>query len=369
MNQQHAILHLSLIDGVGPIALHAIMSAVEAICPWHEIYLLKPADWIRLGLKPALARQIYEKLQERELLEAELERMERHAILWVTMVDEAYPQRLRSIYAAPPLLYYKGTLPSNTRKHLAFVGSRQANQYGKKIIEELIPELVAHDFTIVSGGATGADSMAHRATITAGGTTLVVLGSGLLKPYPYQNKKLFEDVIAAGGAVMTTFPLQTDPLPGHFVARNRVIAGLSDGVVVVQAAHKSGTRITAQFALEQGRDVFAVPGAFDDPLSAGCHALIQQGAKLITRVEDILEDYGVNYLQKAKSSVESIELLKEAQPHSLEQQIVALCRSSHSIDEIAAKTATGLKELQLILFEMHVAGLVEQDFAGLWRAV
>lgn len=365
MNQQHAILHLSLIDGVGSITLQHIITKISTNYQWHDIYSLQPADWIQLGIKPVFAHHLHSGLQNRDLLDQELSLLEKHVISITTIVDADYPARLRSIYAPPPVLYYQGILPT-VQRSLAFVGSRQANHYGKRIIEQLIPPLTMH-FTIVSGGAIGADSMAHRATIAAGGTTIVVVGSGLLKPYPRQNKKLFEDAIAMGGAVISLFSPCTDPLPGNFVARNRVIAGLVDGVVVVQAAQKSGTHITAQFALDQGRDVFAVPGPFDDPLSAGCHSLIQQGAKLIVKVDDILQEYNID-LQKDKSFVQS-SLPQLYQSSSIQARIITLCAQPQSIDAIAADTEKNLHELQLILFEMHMAGVLEQDFAGLWRAV
>ncbi len=208
--------------------------------------------------------------------------------------------------------------------------------------------------------------MVHRATIDAGGTTMVVLGSGLLKPYPYQHKKLFADVIATGGALVSIFPLATDPLPGNFPARNRVIAGVTDGVVVIQAAHKSGTRITAQFALEQGRNVYAVPGCFDDPLSSGCHALIKEGATLITKGEDILEDYGI-YSQFSGINTLKASVSSGDNQLSLQETIVTLCKEPHSLDELAIKTEKDLAELQNILFEMHTNGVIEQDFMGLWK--
>ena len=168
--------------------------------------------------------------------------------------------------------------------------------------------------------------------------------------------------------MVSTFALQTAPLPGNFIARNRVIAGLADGVVVVQAAQKSGTRSTAQYALEQGRDVFAVPGVFDDPLSAGCHALIQEGATLITNVQDILQNYDIHYLQKSESSLQSLRL-PQNNTLSIKECIIALCVQPQSIDDIVAKTSKSLSEVQHLLFEMHMAGVLEQDISGLWRTV
>lgn len=364
MNEhQKILLHLSLIDGIGPSAVAKI---IKQIAPdtWHAIYEFSVHDWMSRGMTQLLAQRLYTGLHDRRLLEQELALIEKYHIALVTILDDTYPARLREIYMPPPILYYKGTIAHQTRA-IAFVGSRDANRYAQNIIERLIPELVTHNIAIISGGALGADSMAHRATVNAGGTTIVVLGSGLLHWYPYKNKKLFEDILATGGALVSSFPLNVEPFPGNFPARNRIIAGLADGVVVVQAAQKSGTRITAQYALEQGRDVFAVPGSIDDSLSAGCHALIQEGAKLITNAHDILVEYGIQHAAPIATKEQNLSFDNQ----SIEQQIITLCRQPQSIDELAQQTQKNLHELQSILFAMQMAGTIEQDFVGLWKTM
>jgi DNA processing protein len=364
---QRVILHLSLIDGIGPQTIQKIAQQI-ALNDLSLIYQFSVADWLHHGIPQSFAQKLWNGLQDCTLLDREIALIEKHQIEIITIIDEQYPERLREIHMPPPILYCKGRFWLQERV-LAFVGSRNANQYGKQIIEQFIPELVMHGFTIISGGAVGADSMAHRATIEAGGTTIIVLGSGLLRPYPYKNKKLFDDAIAAEGGIISIFPLTTDPLPGNFPARNRVIAGLSQGIVVIQAAQKSGTRITAQYALEQGRDVFAVPGSIDDPLSAGCHALITQGATLVTSSGDILQSYGIQKEVSLTLSESKIPLPLNVQLSLIEQQIIALCKQPQSIDEIAQQVHKNLHELQSILFEMQIAGMIEQDFVGLWKTL
>lgn len=370
--KQSVLLHLSLIDGVGSSAIQKIIASKSKKISWNDLYFFSVGDWVSFGISSSTAEKIMHGLSDKKRLDQEVSLLQKNEMMYVTLADEAYPALLREIHIPPPILYFKGVLPSDTARSIAFVGSRQANHYGKRVIDQLIPALVDHNITIVSGGAIGADSMAHSATLDAGGKTVVVLGSGLLKPYPYQNRVLFEKTVAMGGAVITPFSLQTSPLPGNFAARNRIIAGLSSGVVVVQAAHKSGTRITAQFALEQGRDVFAVPGLIDDPLSAGCHALIEQGAKLISNANDILQEYGLavkivagKHQNKCLASCNR----KDYDENSIENKIQQRCIQPQSIDELASMTEVSLDMLQLILFQMQIEGVIEQDFTGLWKTV
>jgi DNA processing protein len=366
MDQHNALLHLSLLEGIGPATIKHAIIPLGLKHGWDALYHFTVADWMAAGITPRRAAALVEGLQHTELLERECALIQKHAITVITLLDSTYPAMLATIYIPPIILYMQGA-PLTNRRHIAVVGSRGANRYGKEVIDALIPELVAHDMVIVSGGAIGADSMAHRATIAAGGSTIAVLGSGLLNPYPLSNKKLFHDITATGGTLISPFTMHTLPVPGNFPARNRVIAGMCQGVVIVQAAEKSGTRITAQYALEQGRDVFAVPGPLFDPLSAGCHALIQEGAKLVTCAHDILEEYALGGEKSSCSVIPMATAQREGTP--LEQQILELCIHPHSIDELAIKVQQNIQTVQLLLFEMQMAGTLEQDFAGLWRTM
>ena len=285
------ILHLFLTDSIGPAVVQKIIERKPDNVAWCQLYQLGVSDWCSLfDFSIGLSHKLVSGLSDVTALEKELQLIERHSINWTSIIDVDYPELLKHIHLPPPVLYWQGA-PLNTQQSIAVVGSRKANQYGQDAVEYLVPQLVAHNWTIVSGGAIGIDSMAHRATVRAGGKTVVVLGSGLLQWYPVRNWRLFEDVLAHGGTITSSFPLQTEAFPGNFPARNRIIAGLSSGCVVIQAAEKSGARITAQFALDQGRDVFTVPGSIKDPLSAGCHKLVHEGAKLVHDVGDILSEY------------------------------------------------------------------------------
>ena len=269
-------------------------------------------------------------------------------------------------------MYWQGCRLDETHKHIAVVGSRNANHYGQRVINSLVPELVAHNFVIVSGGALGADSMAHRAALDAGGKTIVVLGSGLLQSYPATNVRLFETIINQGGTILSSFSLNRTAIPGNFPARNRIIAGLSHGCIVVQAAQKSGARITAQFALDQGREVFAVPGPVDDELSLGCHALIQDGAKLVNSVDDILQEFGQMTVKKGdyQTKIKTLTVPQTAVTNLSEVQIkiVQSCRQPCSLDGLMQKTNLPLSTLQAELFDLQLAGKMQQDFTGMWIA-
>ena len=206
----------------------------------------------------------------------------------ITYLDECYPPNLLNIYDRPAFLYVLGQLEKEDIP-IAIVGSRHASTYGKYTTERLSRELALKGITIVSGMARGIDSCAHRGALAAQGRTIAVLGSGLDVIYPPENKNIFNDILQ-NGAVISEYPPGTEPLSYHFPARNRIISGMSYGVLVVEAGEKSGSLITARLAMEQGRDVFAIPGTIDSASSRGTNSLIKQGAKLIDNIDDILED-------------------------------------------------------------------------------
>jgi len=369
MNEhKNILLHLSLIDGIGPGIIQKIIANKLNHISWHDLYQFSVADWMQLSIPELTAEKIVNGLKT-DWFAQECTLIEKHQINWTTICDPEYPELLKHIHLPPPILYWRGTLPSDDTKTIAVVGARKADQYGKHAIDLVVPTLVQHNITIVSGGALGADSMAHRATVDAGGSTVAVLGSGLLCPYPRENRKLFDRIIEQAGAVLSAFPLRTTPHPGNFPARNRIIAGLSLGVIVVQAARKSGARITAQFALEQGRDVFAVPGPIDNELSDGCHALVQEGAKLITGPEDVLQEIGIEFepSDEKKKGIKQRGAIKLDDP--MQMKIVQACTRPQSVDELAACLELPLPELQTHLFDLQVAGLIEQDFSGMWKRV
>jgi len=365
---EHIILHLSLVDGVGPAAIKTIIDRKPESVEWHVLYGFSVAEWINVfGCSQLMAGALVAGLSNKDAVRQELDLIDRHAMQWTTILSDDYPALLKHIHNPPPILYWQGNLDALNAFTLAIVGSRKANFYAQDAINSIVPSLISQGWTIVSGGALGADSMAHQAALNAGGKTVAVLGSGLLHHYPASNKKLFTQMIDHGGALISSFPLDTPAYPNNFPMRNRIVSGLSKGCLVVQAAEKSGARITAQCALDQGRDVFAIPGSIKDPLSAGCHDLIQLGAKLVTGAQDIIGEYGAvhaierHYVQHTLLDTQEVVAYDSPAAH-----IIAACVQPQSMEALLMHTQCSLSELQTILFELQLEGKIKQDFAGMW---
>jgi DNA processing protein len=379
MTNHEIILHLSLGEGIGPVLIQRII----AFCGNNltDIYKWRSQEWQQsIGVSEIRGAHIVAHLSSVQAVTDELAHVMRVDAQWMSILDQRYPDALRSIHAPPPILYWFGNgdllCQSDT---LAVIGSRAANSYGATIIRALVPYLVQTGFTIISGGALGADSMAHHETLKVKGKTIAVLGSGLLHLYPRTNLKLFQDIIQHGGTIVTSFSMNMVALPANFPARNRIIAGLSRGCIVVQAAEKSGTRITANFALQQGREVFVVPGTFDDPLSAGCHILAREGATLITSAAQICEELGVvchdTNKQQSFCDIASNKTQKTSgktydtatpEDQSLPVQIIHATKNAISIDELAIRLSLEQDVLQQQLWDLQWAGKIQQDFTGRW---
>jgi len=209
----------------------------------------------------------------------------------ISIQDEEYPEILRNIYDPPLLFYIRGNKEILKNDSIAIIGCRECSQYGKNIAQELAYNISKNRINIISGLAKGIDSEAHRGCILAGGKTIAVLGNGLDTIYPQENISLAKKILETGGAIISEYPLGEKPKKQNFPERNRIVSGISKGVIVVEAKEKSGTLITVDFALEQGRDVFVVPGNINADTSKGTNELIKQGAKIITNYKDILEEY------------------------------------------------------------------------------
>ena len=252
-------------------------------------------------------------------LEGEWIKLMEKGIGFVSMEDDHYPGRLRHIPGAPFSLYYIGRLPEENTKSIAIVGARGRSAYGSEVAEKLAKELSNQGISVISGLAKGIDSDAHRGALEGSTSTYAVLGCGVDVCYPSSNRYLYDSILEQNGGIISEYPPGTQPKAGLFPARNRIISGLSDCVVVIEARVKSGSLITADFAMEQGRDVYAVPGRITDPLSAGCNHLIKQGAGIIESVDDFMKeleivpsgseasyDFLKNLLEKDESLVYSV---------------------------------------------------------------
>jgi DNA processing protein len=290
----------------------------------------------------------------------------------ITLDDAVYPSQLKQIYDPPPLLYLKGNVEALSRPGIAMVGTRHPTPYGSGMAERLATDLAAHGLVIFSGMARGVDTASHRGALAAKGCTVAVFGTGIDVPYPKENTRLSEQILASGGALISEFPMGTFPAPQNFPIRNRIISGIAIGVLVVEAAEYSGTRITARCALEQSRDVFAVPGNVTNKNSWGPNTLIKQGAKLVATWEDVFEELPENVRlalgpQGAGESKdgETASLFANDQkmsPH--ESRIYKLLKADEStqIDEIVEQLEPELSSSEIFaaLFELELAGKVRQ---------
>ncbi|MGC8801102.1 MAG: DNA-processing protein DprA [Chloroflexus sp.] len=273
----------NLTPGIGPLRLSRLIERCGSVAAaWHA----DEATLVAAGLD---ARSIANLRTARQTLDldAELARLRANGITPLAITDPAYPPLLRMIAAPPPLLYVRGTMTASDQRAIAIVGTRHPTPYGREVTRRLARDLAVAGITIVSGLALGIDTIAHTAALEAGGRTLAVLACGADRVYPERNRTLAEQIVTAG-ALISDYPLGTPPAPLNFPPRNRIIAGLSLATLVVEAREDSGALITVQFALDQGRDVMAVPGSIFNPLSAGPHRLIREGAAIITSAQDVL---------------------------------------------------------------------------------
>lgn len=301
ISQHDSFLILNAIPGLGPIRIKKLVNHFSN--PAKVLSASAQSLWQTGIVSQKIARNIV-RFDPCAFLEKEYRAASQQGIDMITIDESRYPSALREIVDPPPVLYIKGNITDEDQTALALVGSRRASVYGIAIAEKFALQLSDYGITVVSGMARGIDTAAHRGALRARGRTIAVLGSGFLNIYPKENKKLSEK-IADHGVVVSEFPMETAPLSGNFPRRNRIISGLSLGVIVVEAAKKSGALITADFALEQGKDVFAVPGKVDSPSSFGVNNLIKQGAKLISSIEDVVEELGLEIKRSLENQPKS----------------------------------------------------------------
>jgi DNA processing protein len=360
-----AWLALSLTPGLGP---RRILEAVSKLDTPGQIFELPLTGLEALNL-PAEAAQFIFEGRARRVAEGEWAAATAQGAQFVTFSCAAYPERLKEIYDPPPVLWLRGNAALLSRPGIAIVGTRHPSPYGSGIAEMLARDLAARRLLIISGMARGIDSCAHKGALAARMTTLAVWGTGIDVIYPKENKKLAEEILSTGGAIVTEVPLGTFPAPQNFPRRNRIISGLSVGVLVVEASENSGTRVTARCAAEQNRDLFAVPGNVTNKGSWTPNTLIKQGAKLVATWEDVWEDLPSQVRLELESEAGS-ESKPESQASLLpdpvlrpeEAMVLEILRADESlqIDEILELLETQLtsSEVFTALFELEMAGRV-----------
>lgn len=320
-------------------------SAKEA---WHA----SVDEWYDCGVRKNVCAE-FVALREQLDIKRMIAEWEAKGIRLCVRDDEAYPPLLREIFDPPTLLYYRGTIPTSELT-VGVVGARRSTTYGRQAARKIASELAASGVVVVSGAARGIDTASHLGALE-NGKTIAVLGCGVDVVYPPENAKLLAD-IEQNGAVISEYPPGTQPRQGFFPARNRIISGLSDGLLVVEAAEKSGALITATCAMEEGRDVFAVPGSIFSPVSVGTNRLIQDGVKPITCGRDILDEYRISM---PKQEVEKISLTKEEDMvHTALQYDYAM-----STEEIAMRTNLDVQSIALVVLQLMLRGLVKEESA------
>lgn len=308
-------------------------------------------------------------------VKADLRWAQTHKVHLLDVDSEQYPDLLREIRKPPPLLYVKGNPAVLSLPQLAIIGSRNPTPTGRGIALDFASELAASGFAITSGLALGIDGAAHQGALRAQGTTIAVLGTGIDQVYPARHQQIAADIVAGGGALVSEFPLGTLPQPSHFPQRNRIISGLSCGVLVVEAAVKSGSLITARYALQQNREVLAIPGSIHNPLSKGCHALIKEGATLVESAADVVEQLkGLLSLKWQEAvldrpvHVHRTSVDEELATHSDEGAVLAqLGYEPTSLDVLAERTGLGIGDMMACLLTMELRGLVANMGSGYMR--
>lgn len=284
----------------------------------------------------------------------------RYQIEPIFIGDESYPQLLAEIYDPPAILYCRGDIELLKKPSIAIVGSRKHSYYAKAVLEKIIPVLSNSKIVIVSGLALGVDGLAHYLALESGGETIGILGSGTDKVYPSSNQLLGERMIKNNGLIISEFPPETPPLKQNFPLRNRIIAGMTLGTLVVEARKESGSLITAAFAIDAGREVFAVPGNIDSFASEGCNWLIKEGAKIVTSAEDILEEIGIDNINSNIAS---------SKPENDEEKMIfeILQKEKSDIDKIFKTTKIDISALNSLLAMMEISGKVEKLSDGRYR--
>ncbi len=346
---------LSQCPGIGPLRFLSLYSRLQKHSVTIKTFWHLPESQVTEIIS---SKSILESLlQHRQTftVEENWKKLQTQKIHVVSFTEDEYPILLREIPDKPPVLYVKGSLHSINQKPYAIVGTRNITPYGTFVTKKIVQDLVKNSCSIISGFMYGVDAVAHQTAIEEGGYTVGVLGFGFNHMYPPNHAKLAEKVLEHGGALMTEYFIDHAPHPGNFPARNRIVAGLSLGIVVTEAAKKSGSKITAQFALEYGRDVFAVPGAITSQYSDGTKDLINDGAKLVTSAEDILHE-----MQESSSPITLATLLEKCQLDIDKNILSALFAQPLEIDELSQLMKTPVSQIAVRLSVLELDGVIVQ---------
>ncbi len=360
MNDIERLIILNMVEDIGSVRTQALLKHFGSLDKVFKAKENEIREVEKVG--PIIAARMPQAIRDINL-KKEMDLIKKYSVRVITFLDKDYPENLKNIYDPPVVLYMKGDILPEDKLAVAIVGSRLASFYGLQTAERLGFELASRGVTIVSGLARGIDSSAHKGALKAKKRTIAVLGSGLANIYPEEHKDL-ADKISESGAVISEFPMRTIPDKGNFPKRNRIISGLSLGVVCVEAAEKSGALITCDCALEQGREVFAVPGKVDSITSKGTNKLIKQGAKLAQGVEDILEELNLcNFASCHSGNLRSCTAVSTAgNALDKDESLVYTLLSSDPkhMDNICQESGIGLNRIAGILLNLEIKKFAKQ---------
>jgi DNA processing protein len=350
-------LRLAMVPGVGPRLTMALLARFGSAA---AVLAAAPSDLREVPGVGTKVSQAIARAPARDAVEREIEQCRQAGISVLTPQSAGYPRLLREIHDPPPIIFGRGMIEARDSLAIAIVGSRHATQYGIAQAERLAGSLARAGLTIVSGLARGVDAAAHRGALAAGGRTIAVLGSGLSNIYPPEHVSLADEV-AAAGCLLSEAPPRTQPTSGAFPQRNRLISGMSLGVIVVEASIQSGALITARHATEQGRDIFAVPGRVDSRVSHGCHRLIRDGAKLVETADDVLEELGPLVEATSDAAGKSVHHPAELLLNDLERQVLdAVTAEPTTIDQVVATSALPTPQVLATLSVLEMRRLVRR---------
>lgn len=339
------------IKGIGDKGKYELRLQINSA---KELYYIEETQLRKLGLPAKECGHILESRKEWDL-EKEYLKLKQEQVHFFTRFSKEYPTKLKDIASPPYALYVKGTLPQEQELTVAIVGARECSPYGERMAYQFAEALASEGIQIVSGMARGIDGISQRGALAAGGRTYAVLGCGADICYPREHRKIYTEMQECGG-VISERPMGTKPLPQFFPARNRIISGLADVVLVIEAKERSGSLITADMALEQGKDVYALPGPANSRLSRGCHNLIKQGAGILLSPKDLLEDLGILYQNKKRNLTENKILLESR------ENIVYSCLNFEpkNLGQISMMTNLAIPVLINILIDLELKGYIQE---------
>ena len=352
MDKREYWFWLNNIEGIGNIKIRRLL---EFYGDAENIYKAKENELVKIpGLSEKDIFNIFDE-QNKKIINSKYDKYNKDKVAFVFPWEADYPDKLNELYDKPQILYYIGRSPNKNIKSVAIIGARNCSEYGRKMAKEIAYELSRKSVDIISGLAMGIDSEAHEGAVMAGGTTYAVLAGGVNKCYPASNYNLYVDIIRHGG-IISEYPPDTNTVPGMFPLRNRIVSGLADVVVVVEAGAKSGSLITVNHALEQNKTVYAVPGRMVDKMSIGCNRLIAEGAGILTSIDVLFEELGIECLEKEKEEKNNMGLASD------EKMLYSLLLDfiPRSLDSIVEDTKAPVGVVLTALLGLELKGFIKE---------